>query len=80
MTRNQVMEKERYNQIRKLPIEQFLFQYYLETVKNPLVKNIQEFIGLIQAWVSTQSFDMIQGFEDIVRFLDIKFEYVRIIK
>lgn len=74
------MTKERYNEIRKLPVEQFLFRYYIEETKNPLVKNIHEFIPLIQAYVTTVYDDIIQGIEIILRYLDIKFEYVRIIK
>ena len=74
------MEKERYNQIRILPIEQFLFQYYIETTKNPIVRNIQEFIQALQVWISTQVIDIIEGIEDIVNNLDRKFVYVRIIK
>lgn len=74
------MTKERYNEIRKLPVEQFLFRYYIEETKNPLVKNIHEFIPLIQAWVAAMYEDIIQGIEIILRYLDIKFEYVRIIK
>lgn len=74
------MEKERYNEIRKLPIEQFLFQYYLETAKNPIIKDIQQFIQALQIWISTQVFDIISGIEDIVNYLDRKFVYVRIIR
>lgn len=74
------MQKERYNEIRKLPFEQFLFQYYLETTKNPIIRNIQDFLSAIQTWVLTQTFDLIQGFEDILRFLDTKFAYIRISK
>jgi len=74
------MEKARYNEIRRLPIEQFLFQYYMETTKNPIVRNIQEFIQALQLWISTQVMDIIGGIEDIVNYLDRKFVYVRIIK
>jgi hypothetical protein len=74
------MEKVRYNEIRRLPIEQFLFQYYMETAKNPIVRNIQEFIQALQLWISTQVMDIIAGIEDIVNYLDRKFVYVRIIK
>ena len=74
------MTKERYNEIRKLPVEQFLFRYYLEETKDPIVKDINMFMQAIQVWISIQYEDIIQGFEIILRYLDTKFVYIRIIK
>ena len=74
------MTKERYNELRSLPVEQFLFHYYLEETKNPIIKDINTFIQTIQIWVSTKYEDIIQGFEIILRYLDTKFAYVRIIR
>ena len=74
------MTKEKYNELRSMPVEQFLFRYYLEETKNPIVKDINMFMQAIQVWVSTQYGDIIQGFEIILRFLDTKFAYMRIIK
>lgn len=74
------MTKERYNELRSMPVEQFLFRYYLEETKNPIVTDINMFMQAIQVWVSTQYGDIIQGIENILRILDTKFVYIRIIK
>ena len=74
------MTKERYNELRSMPVEQFLFRYYLEEVKNPIVTDINMFMQAIQVWVSEQYGDIIQGIENILRILDTKFAYIRIIK
>lgn len=74
------MTKERYNELRSMPVEQFLFRYYLEEAKNPIVTDINIFMQAIQVWVSTQYGDIIQGIETILRILDTKFAYMRIIK
>lgn len=74
------MTKERYNELRGMQVEQFLFRYYLEETKNPIVTDINMFMQAIQVWVTTQYGDIIQGIETILRYLDTKFAYMRIIK